>query len=82
MSIAAASIIAKVTRDRIMKEQEKVFPGYDFAKHKGYGTRSHIEALLRLGVSPIHRRSYAPIVAMLAGEMGDVIEEATEDGGG
>ena len=80
MSIAAASIVAKVTRDGIMRKLDKVYPGYGFAQHKGYGTRSHVDMLLRLGVSAIHRRSYAPIVAMLAG---DAIEEEVEaDGGG
>lgn len=86
MSIAAASIVAKVTRDRIMHEQDQAFPGYGFTKHKGYGTRSHVDSLLRLGVSSIHRRSYAPIAAMLAGDFSKVSdaieEEATPDGGG
>ena len=57
-SIAAASIIAKVTRDRIMREYDAVYPGYGFAKHKGYGSGEHIEALRRLGPCPIHRRSF------------------------
>ena len=68
MSIAAASIVAKVTRDHMMQELDVVYPGYGFAQHKGYGTRHHQEALARLGVSPIHRRSYAPIQAVLSGE--------------
>ena len=59
-----------------------MYPGYGFAKHKGYGTRSHVDSLLRLGVSAIHRRSYAPIAAMLAGDASAVIEEGTADGGG
>ncbi len=58
VSIAAASIIAKVTRDRIMVEYDKEFPGYGFAGHKGYGTKAHIEALKKLGPSPIHRRAF------------------------
>ena len=58
ISIAAASIIAKVSRDRLMVEYDKVFPGYGFASHKGYGARQHIEALKQLGPSPIHRRSF------------------------
>ncbi len=70
MSIAAASIVAKVTRDRMMCELGEVHPGYSFAQHKGYGTRQHLDALLQMGVCPIHRRSYAPIKAMLVGEMG------------
>jgi ribonuclease HII len=67
MSIAAASIVAKVTRDHIMHEQDELYPGYGFAQHKGYGTRQHVDALMRQGVSPIHRRSYAPIKAIMAG---------------
>ncbi len=62
-SIAAASVIAKVTRDRIMVEADSKFPGYGFASHKGYGTRAHLEALASLGPSPIHRRSFAPVRA-------------------
>ena len=58
VSIAAASIIAKVTRDRMMVEYEKVFPGYDFASNKGYGTKAHIEGLNKLGPTPIHRMSF------------------------
>lgn len=58
MSIAAASIVAKVTRDRLMEEYDRVMPEYGFAAHKGYGTASHIEALRRLGPSPIHRKSF------------------------
>jgi ribonuclease HII len=57
-SIAAASIIAKVTRDRLMVQYDLEFPGYGFARHKGYGTREHREAIARLGASPIHRRSF------------------------
>jgi ribonuclease HII len=57
-SIAAASIIAKVTRDRTMEELDRAYPGYGFAKHKGYGTAAHREAILRLGMCPIHRRSF------------------------
>jgi ribonuclease HII len=57
-SIAAASIIAKVTRDRMMVEYDREFPGYGFARHKGYGTQQHREAIRRLGYSPIHRRSF------------------------
>jgi len=59
--IAAASIIAKVTRDRMMAEYEAQFPGYGFAQHKGYCTADHFAALDRLGPSPIHRRSFAPV---------------------
>ena len=57
-SIAAASIIAKVTRDRIMIGYDKMYPEYGFAKHKGYGTREHIAAIKKYGLCPIHRRSF------------------------
>ncbi len=57
-SIAAASIVAKVTRDRQMEEMDKLFPEYGFARNKGYGTREHIEALKRIGPCPIHRQSF------------------------
>ena len=58
VSIAAASIVAKVTRDRLMEEYEKVYPGYGFAANKGYGAASHIEAQKKNGTTPIHRRSF------------------------
>ncbi len=58
ISIAAASIVAKVTRDRLMEEYDQVLPGYGFAKHKGYGTKEHIQALKNLGPTPIHRQSF------------------------
>ena len=58
VSIAAASIIAKVTRDRLMVEYDRVIPGYDFASNKGYGTKAHIAGLKELGPSPIHRASF------------------------
>ncbi len=61
LSIAAASIIAKVTRDRIMIALAKDFPGYGFERHKGYGTPEHQAAITRLGVSPVHRRSFKPV---------------------
>ena len=57
-TIAAASIIAKVTRDRLMQEYDALYPGYGLAKNKGYGTAEHIEALRRLGPTPLHRRSF------------------------
>jgi len=60
-SIAAASIIAKVTRDRLMAEMDAAYPGYGFASHKGYACPAHREALKRLGPTPIHRRSFAPV---------------------
>ena len=58
VSIAAASIIAKVTRDRLMVEYDQVLPGYDFASNKGYGTKAHIAGLRELGSSPIHRATF------------------------
>ena len=63
--ISAASIIAKVTRDREMVEMDEKFPGYGFAKHKGYPTKQHRDALLTLGLTDIHRRSYAPVQKIL-----------------
>jgi ribonuclease HII len=57
-SIAAASILAKVTRDRLCLEDDRLYPAYGFAKHKGYGTKAHMEALRALGPTPIHRRSF------------------------
>ncbi len=57
-SIACASIIAKVTRDRIMKQMDKIYPQYGFAKHKGYGTAAHMQAITENGICPIHRRSF------------------------
>ena len=57
-SIAAASIIAKVTRDRIMKNYDQIYPEYGFAKHKGYGTAAHIQAIKEHGLCEIHRRSF------------------------
>jgi ribonuclease HII len=60
-AIAAASILAKVTRDRIMFEYAKQYPFYEFEKHKGYGTKKHIAALKKYGVCPIHRTTFAPM---------------------
>ena len=57
-SIAAASIVAKVTRDRMMKEYDAVYPGYQFARNKGYGTKAHIEAIRAQGICEIHRRTF------------------------
>ena len=59
-SIAAASVIAKVTRDRWMEAADAEWPGYGFAQHKGYGTKAHLEALERLGPCPLHRKSFLP----------------------
>jgi len=64
-AIAAASVLAKVTRDNEMKALENVYPGYGFAKHKGYPTAEHLQALTRLGACPIHRRSFSPVAKLL-----------------
>ena len=64
-SISAASIIAKVTRDRVMEKMERKYPGYGFGRHKGYGTAAHLEALGRLGPCRIHRRSFSPVRAVI-----------------
>ena len=61
-SIAAASILAKVTRDHIMTDYDKEFPGYGFAKHKGYGTKDHYAAIREHGVTPIHRKSFLKVI--------------------
>ena len=58
MSIGAASIVAKVFRDHMMEEYDKIYPGYDFASNKGYGSKEHMEALKRQGMCPIHRRTF------------------------
>jgi len=65
--ISAASILAKVTRDQIMRELDRQYPGYGFAEHKGYPTRAHRAALLRLGACAIHRRSFAPVKKLING---------------
>ncbi len=64
-SVSAASIIAKVARDNFMTEQDSVYPGYGFASHVGYGTKQHMDALKELGVTPLHRKSFAPIAELL-----------------
>lgn len=65
LSIAAASIIAKVTRDRLMVQLHEQYPTYGFAQHKGYGTEAHLAALREYGVTPIHRRTFAPVRNLL-----------------
>jgi ribonuclease HII len=76
-SIACASIIAKVTRDRIMVEFDRDYPGYGMARHKGYGTRQHVACLLRLGACPIHRRSFRPVREITQGlfSQADILKE-------
>jgi ribonuclease HII len=61
ISIAAASILAKVTRDRLMKEYDKLYPQYGFASNKGYPTKAHLEAIEKYGITPIHRKSFGPV---------------------
>ena len=68
-SIAAGSILAKVTRDRLMYEYDKLYPEYGFAKHKGYGTKAHMEALQKYGACPIHRRSFRPVLDTMQGTL-------------
>lgn len=65
-AISAASILAKVTRDREMLIHDKTFPAYGFAQHKGYGTKAHLAAILQHGVTSIHRRSYAPVAEAIS----------------
>ena len=65
LSIAAASIVAKVTRDRLMVDYDQTYPGYGFAKNAGYGTAEHLTGLKTQGISPIHRRSFEPIKSMI-----------------
>ncbi len=63
-SVSAASIIAKVSRDRLMEAYEAKYPGYGFSKHKGYGTKQHFQALKTLGVLPVHRKTFAPVARL------------------
>ncbi|MBP83374.1 MAG: ribonuclease HII [Verrucomicrobiales bacterium] len=65
LSIAAASVIAKVERDRLMREYAEMYPEYGFERHKGYGTKAHLEALQKYGPCPIHRRSFGPVAKEL-----------------
>jgi ribonuclease HII len=65
VSIAAASIIAKTTRDKYMEEMDRLFPMYGFKNHNGYGTVEHLEAIKKYGITPIHRKTYEPIKSML-----------------
>jgi ribonuclease HII len=78
LSIAAASVIAKVTRDRLMCRLHEEYPLYGFAQHKGYATEEHLAALRRHGVSPHHRRSFAPVRELIAGLFNRFTEEQGE----
>lgn len=71
-AISAAAILAKVTRDREMREMDKKYPGYGFSGNKGYGTAQHLEALQRIGPSPIHRKSFSPVKESLQLEQNDL----------
>ncbi len=79
-SISAASVLAKVTRDRLMVEYDRQFPGYGFAEHKGYSTPDHYAAIGRLGPCPIHRRTFAPF-RPVEQELGLFTEPGTADAG-
>jgi ribonuclease HII len=80
LSIAAASIVAKVTRDRIMRELDAEFPQFGLARNKGYGTRTHLKALYEFGASPIHRQSFAPVRQAQMGDFSsaDMVSEVVE----
>ena len=76
LSVAAASIVAKVTRDRLMAEYHQLYPHYNFLAHKGYGTEEHLQQLVAYGPCPIHRRTFAPVaqvIAQLAGQRAQAI---------
>ena len=75
VSIAAASILAKVTRDHMMEEYDRLYPEYGFAKHKGYGTPEHLAALEKYGPLPVHRKTFAPVkkvIEMRKGKEGEL----------
>ena len=78
LSIAAASIVAKVTRDRIMRELDTQYPEYGFARNKGYGTAAHLRALYKYGASPVHRASFAPVRQALMGDFSAGEQVVTE----
>lgn len=81
LSIAAASILAKVTRDRMMTELEVHYPGYGLSVHKGYPTPFHKDALIKLGITPLHRRSFGPVRALIGveGRSNEVSEKINRD---
>ena len=78
-SIAAASILAKVARDRLMTEMDTVYPGYGFASHKGYNAPDHVEALVSLGPCEIHRRAWRPVKLVLNGQDPRLVEDLQEE---
>ena len=71
LSIAAASIVAKVKRDQLMADYDQTYPGYDFAQNAGYGTKAHLKGLEKYGITPIHRRTFEPIKSMLTKQVSD-----------
>ncbi|MBO6666962.1 ribonuclease HII [Parvibaculum sp.] len=79
LSIAAASIAAKVTRDRMMAALAEAHPGYGFENHMGYGTPAHLDALSRLGASPVHRRSFAPIRKILSPDLVEGLDLVSDE---
>ncbi|MBS0295544.1 MAG: ribonuclease HII [Proteobacteria bacterium] len=78
LSIAAASILAKTARDRLMVEMDGLYPGYGFASHKGYNAPTHQQALKSLGPCPIHRQAWGPIKALLQGDLLEDLEELAD----
>ena len=74
-AIGAASILAKVTRDRLMHDYDLLFPGYGLKRHKGYPTAAHMAKVRKLGASPIHRRTFAPLKHMSFDEHGNIVED-------
>jgi len=81
-AIACASVVAKVHRDRLMAELDALYPGYGLAKHKGYPTRTHLEALRELGATSIHRRSFRPVAEALARVQAELDNEENQKSGG
>lgn len=77
LSIAAASVLAKVSRDRVMHELDSRYPGYGFARHKGYGTAAHRAALERLGPCPEHRRTFRPVAARIAARQSPAVSASS-----
>lgn len=80
LSVAAASVVAKVTRDRLMTDYDTVFPGYTFSRHKGYGTPAHAAALIDRGPCPLHRHSFAPVRAVQLRLLDPLSNGGGEDG--
>lgn len=78
LSVAAASIVAKVTRDRLMAEYHRLYPQYNFLSHKGYGTEEHLEQLTAHGPCPIHRRTFAPVAQLIAQSLPDRQQAASQ----